>query len=152
MDALPMGILFLQWYTGAMLLGDLFTLCRLWGPSLRDGSAALVGASAPRLSQGTMWFDKASDSPLGAAVFTFVVLFLALPRLFALLQPVNRWLLLNAALLETVRLVLFSLLYSVNDAATSANTMMLVFLGWNSFFYWHAWYTTMCMILRAMKS
>lgn len=146
-----MAVLFVQWYTGAMLLTDLYVLARLWGASLLAGTAALAGPSAPQLSKGTLWFDKMADCPLGATLFTFAMAFMMLARSFAAVQPLNRWILLNTAVVEFCRLVFFSLLFKVSRDVTAVNTMLLTFMAWNVFVYGYTWYSTMCMLRQGAK-
>lgn len=127
-------MLFVQWYSILLLLldaGEVLCACvgsRVYGKPL---------------SEVSLWFDARSDEEFGVELFALLIAMIALSRVFVLIEPLSRWLLLSATVTEGIRLFVFSLLFSVNDNATSKNTMLLTFMLWNAFVYGRNWYTTM---------
>lgn len=124
----------MQWYSILLLLldaGEVLCACvgsRVYGKPL---------------SEVSLWFDARSDEEFGVELFALLIAMIALSRVFVLIEPLSRWLLLSATVTEGIRLFVFSLLFSVNDNATSKNTMLLTFMLWNAFVYGRNWYTTM---------
>lgn len=131
-------IYFLQYYSAALVLGDAFELFYLWT------------SKRPLLSSGTLWFDQRADVPEGALLYTFPLLLFMLARLFVIIDPLNRWLMFNNAIMEALRALVFSLLFKHNNIASSYNTMLLVFFAWNIWVYGRNYYTTTCELKANM--
>ncbi|RNF06466.1 hypothetical protein TraAM80_03920 [Trypanosoma rangeli] len=119
---------FIQWYSLATaLLLDLVCLFRL----------ALL--RQPLSVATMMWFDRVSDSSQGSALLAVFLLYLALPKLLVAYEPLNRWMLLLAAVGETLRLAVFTALFANFDGATQLNTVSLTLFFYNAFIYWWNW-------------
>ncbi|ORC85207.1 uncharacterized protein TM35_000371800 [Trypanosoma theileri] len=104
------------------------------------------------LSEATMvWFDKAADSTQGSLLLSVFLIYLALPKLFLLYEPLSRWILLVAAIGESLRVVVFSVLFSEFEGATELNTFLLTLFAQNAWLYWYHWYTTYKMFSRRSK-
>lgn len=129
----------LQWYTTALLATDAYELWRLWS------------ASPQTLSKGSVWFDSQANAPMTVPLYAAVVAFLMLPRIFVLLEPLSRWLLLINTVHEGLRLLLCTALFSLHRDATQLNTMLLTFMLWNTFLYGRQYYTTTCMLREHSK-
>ncbi|EPY33276.1 hypothetical protein STCU_02352 [Strigomonas culicis] len=129
---------FLQYYSAALILADLYELYYLWT------------TKGPVLSNGSLWFDRRADVPEGPLLYTFPLIVFMLARLFVITDPLNRWLMFNNALLEALRVLAFSYLFKHNIMATSYNTMLLVFFMFNIWVYGRNYYTTTCELKQNM--
>ncbi|KAG5490179.1 hypothetical protein JKF63_00298 [Porcisia hertigi] len=132
-------MLALQWYTAALTLTDVYELLQLWQANPRS------------LAHGTRWFDSRANAPLAVELYTGLLVLLMLPRLFVLIEPLNRWLLMLNTFHEGIRLVLYSFLFTQHGAATQLNTLLLTFMLWNTLCYGRQYYTTMCMLREHSK-
>ncbi|KPI88545.1 hypothetical protein ABL78_2357 [Leptomonas seymouri] len=128
-----------RWYTAAMLCVDAYELYRLWTASPRT------------LSNGSCWFDARSNAPMAPALFTTLLLCLTLPRIFVLIEPLSRWILMLETIHDALRVVLYSALFTVNEDASQINTILITIALWNVFFYGRSYYTTMLMLRENSK-
>lgn len=129
-------MLFTQYYSSFLICVDVYEMYRLWT------------SSAMTLSSGSQWFDKGSNAPLGVSLYSFLLVYLTSSRLLVAMQPLNRWTLFIAAVTEGIRLLLFSLFFSTNMAASQWNTVTLTFTLFNMILYGRLYYTTMCMLRK----
>ncbi|KPA81264.1 hypothetical protein ABB37_03677 [Leptomonas pyrrhocoris] len=132
-------MMLVQWYTGALLCVDAYELYRLWTASPR------------MLSNGACWFDASSNAPMALALYTALLLCLMLARLFVLIEPLSRWMLMLETIHDGIRVLLYSALFTAKKDASQANTMLIAFAVWNTFFYGRAYYTTMVMLREHSK-
>ncbi|CAC9550816.1 hypothetical protein conserved [Leishmania donovani] len=129
----------IQWYTAALILADVYELLQL------------RQANPKGLEHGTWWFDSKANAPLAAALYGGLLVFLMLSRLFVLLEPLNRWLLMLNTIHEGIRLVLYLLLFTQHSGATQLNTILLTFTLWNTLLYGRQYYIIMCMLREHSK-
>lgn len=132
-------MLLVQWYTLAVLGGDAYELYRLWTAQPRS------------LSSGSYLFDASADAPVAVALYTGVLLCLMLPRFFVLAEPLSRWVLMLETIHDALRVLLYSGLFMVNQAASQVNTMLITFALWNTFFYGRTYHSTMLMLREHSK-
>ncbi|KAG5464872.1 hypothetical protein LSCM4_00316 [Leishmania orientalis] len=132
-------MLVIQWYTAALILIDGYELLHLWK------------ANPQAVERGTWWLDSGANAPLAGALYAGLLVLLMLPRLFVMLEPLNRWLLMIDTIHEGMRLVLYSLLFTLYSRATQLNTILLAFMVWNTLLYGRQYYTTMCMLREHSK-
>jgi hypothetical protein len=132
-------MLFVQWYTAAMVCVDAYELYSLWTASPRT------------LSNASRWFDAGANAPMALALYIGLLLCLMLPRLFVLLEPLSRWILMLETIHDGIRVLLYSALFTVNKDASQFNTMAITFALWNTFFYGRTYYTTMVMLREHSK-
>ncbi|KAG5464134.1 hypothetical protein LSCM1_00314 [Leishmania martiniquensis] len=132
-------MLAIQWYTAALLFVDVFELLQLWE------------ADPPTVALGTWWLDNRANAPLTGALYAGLLVLLTLPRLFVLLEPLSRWMMLINTIHEGIRLVLYSLLFSLHSGATQFHTILLALMLWNMLLYGRQYYTTMCMLREHSK-
>eukprot|EP00796_Vickermania_ingenoplastis_P005231 gene5231-3745_t len=117
-----------QWYTAAVLSVDAFTLFLLW-------------TQPPRQLSQTIWFEKRNDDSLGATLFTLVMLLIMSSAVLALFNGMNRWVLLHHCGVETLRLVLFTMLMNRMEKPQTINTVCLVLMGINIVIHLRNWYS-----------
>lgn len=132
-------MMLVQWYTAAMLGVDAYELYRLWT------------ASPLTLSSASCWFDSSANAPMAMALYTGVLLCLALPRIFVLIEPLSRWVLMLETIHDGIRVLLYTALFSVNKSASQVNTMLITFALWNVFFYGRTYYNTMVLLREHSK-
>ncbi|CAJ1012784.1 hypothetical protein Q4I28_008097 [Leishmania naiffi] len=132
-------MLAIQWYTAVLILEDAYELLQLWQ------------ANPQTVEQGTWWFDRGANAPLAGTLYAGLLVFLMLPRMFVLLEPLNRWLLMLNTIHEGIRLVVYSLLFTQHSGATQLNTILLTFMLGNTLLYGRQYYTTMCMLREYSK-
>lgn len=132
-------MLLVQWYTLAVLCGDAYELRCLWN------------STSSTLSGGSYWFDSGADAPMGVALYSGLIICLLLPRLFILAEPLSRWVLMLETIHNAIRVLLYSGLFTVNQAASQVNTMLITFAIWNTFFYGRTYYSTMLMLREHSK-
>ncbi|CBZ26148.1 conserved hypothetical protein [Leishmania mexicana MHOM/GT/2001/U1103] len=132
-------MLAIQWYTVALILADAYELLQLRQANLKG------------LTYDTWWLDSRANAPLAVALYAGLLVFLMLSRLFVLLEPLNRWLLMLNTIHEGIRLVLYSLLFTQHSGATQLNTILLTLMLWNTLLYGRQYYITMCMLREHSK-
>ncbi|CAD2214442.1 hypothetical protein AGDE_00812 [Angomonas deanei] len=123
-------MIFIQWYSIALILADVYELY------------TLHTAPEVSLSEATVWFDLFSDSTVSVLLYTAVLLLFMVSRGFVVLQPVNRWMIMLNLYSEAIRVLLFAYLFKVNRAASSWNTFLLTFMVCNVVLYARNYYTT----------
>ncbi|GET93377.1 hypothetical protein, conserved [Leishmania tarentolae] len=133
------SMLAIQWYTAALILGDVYELLQL------------RQVDSQGVAHGTWWFGSTANAPLAVTLYAGLLVLLMLSRLFVLLEPLNRWLLMLNTIHEGIRLVFYSLLFTEHIAATQLNTILLTFMLWNTLLYGRQYYTTMCMLREHSK-
>lgn len=123
-----------QWYTGFVLSWDAFSLFVLWTQPPR------------RLSTRTLWFDRSADDSHGARLYSFVVFLIMASAVLSLLNSMNRWVLLHHCFVESLRIVLFSLLMARMAEPTNLNTFLLSLMWLNVIIHVRNWYATWCQL------
>ncbi|KAH9588656.1 hypothetical protein LSM04_005261 [Trypanosoma melophagium] len=104
------------------------------------------------LSEATMiWFDKAADSTQGKLLISVFLVYLAIPKLILFYEPLGQWILLTAAIGESLRVLVFSVLFSEFEGATELNTFLLTLFVQNACLYWYHWHRTKKMFTVRSK-
>ena len=122
-----------------MLGVDAYEIYRLWTASPRT------------LSNASCWFDASANAPMALVFYTGFLLCLLLPRLFVLIEPLSRWVLMLETIHDGIRVVLYSVLFMVNKEASQVNTMLITVALWNVFYYGRTYYNTMLLLREHSK-
>lgn len=130
-----------QLYTCVVLVLDLFLLFLVW-----------INPTSSRLTKGTMWFDNTRyDRHQTVVLFTLIMITVVLSSVFALWNRFNRWVLLNHAIVETVRLSFFVFLLSRLEHPRNRHTIILALMLLNVVIHTHNWYSTWCLLFQNAK-